>query len=110
MSENITIHSIVVPVENVSWSCIDNEAILLNLENGFYYTLNEVGCDSWKLIDARRMLKDIGAELCKVYDVDRQQVERDLLTLAEELRREKLITVGKHSTFAVAVSYRNDEA
>lgn len=95
MSEHITIHSIVVPVEHVTWSCIDNEAVLLNLENGFYYTLNEVGCDSWKLMDARRMLKDIGEELCEIYDIDRQQVEDDLLALAEELRREKLITVAK---------------
>lgn len=98
MSENITIHSIVAPVECVTWSCIDNEAVLLNLENGFYYTLNEVGCDSWKLMDARRMLKEIGAELCEIYDVERQQVEQDLLDLAEELRREKLIAVGGQST------------
>lgn len=93
MSENITIHSIVAPVDNVTWSAIDNEAILLNLLNGCYYTLNEVGCESWKLMDAKRTLQKIARELCKLYDVGPQQVELDLLALAKELQQEQLVTI-----------------
>lgn len=94
MTASLTLDSIPVPADYVTWSGIENEAILLNLRNGFYYTLNEVGCESWKLMDARRAIRDIAGELCGIFEVERSQAERDLLALSEDLRREELITVA----------------
>ncbi len=93
MSERLTIHSIAAPVENVVWSCIDNEAILLNLENGFYYTLNDVGCKIWELIDGKRAISGIGLEICSMYAISQQQVEQDLCGLFQDMLQEKLITI-----------------
>jgi len=77
--------------EHVAWSQIDQEAILLNLNNGFYYTLNEVGCDAWKLIDAQRTLRAISAEMRALYAVEQAQIDRDLCALCAELQQEGLI-------------------
>ncbi len=86
-------NTIIQRVEHVAWSNIDDEAILLNLENGFYYTLNEVGCDAWQLLDGKRTLRELGFELCHIYDVDQQQIEQDLYHIFQEMQQEALIQI-----------------
>ncbi len=83
--------TIIQRVEHVAWSNIDDEAILLNLENGFYYTLNEVGCDAWQLLDGKRTLGELGLELCQLYDAEQQQIEQDLCSIFQEMQQEALI-------------------
>ncbi|GAK56052.1 hypothetical protein U27_03014 [Candidatus Vecturithrix granuli] len=79
--------------EHVAWSQIDQEAILLNLNNGFYYTLNEVGCDAWKLIDAQRPICAISDEIRSLYAVEQDQIVHDLCILFQELQQEDLIII-----------------
>lgn len=83
--------SIPKQAEHVAWSQIDDEAILLNLNNGFYYTLNDVGCDAWKLIDAQRTIDDIGREMRALYAVEQDQIEQDLCILFQQLQQEDLL-------------------
>jgi len=91
--EHLDTNTIVKPADSVSWSCIDDEAILLNLNNGFYYTLNEVGCEVWKLVNEQRTIREIGIEMCQIYDVDQQQIEQDIWTLFQEMQQEELIGI-----------------
>lgn len=79
--------------EHVAWSQIDDEAILLNLDSGLYYTLNEVGCDAWQYIDAQRTIRDIGREMCALYDAEQEQIEQDLCILFQQLQQEDLILI-----------------
>ena len=83
--------------ESVAWNCLDDEVILLNLRNGFYYTLNEVGCDAWQLIDEKRTIREIGREVRKMYDVDLPQIEQDLCLLFQQMYQEGLIVIADKS-------------
>lgn len=89
--EIINLQSIPKQAEHVAWSQIDDEAILLNLDNGLYYTLNEVGCDAWQFINAQRSISDIGREMCALYEVEPEQVEQDLCNLFQHLLQEQLV-------------------
>jgi hypothetical protein len=91
MTEHLDLHTIAVPAEHVCWSCIDDEAVLLNLNNGYYYTLNPVGCDVWQRLDGARTVQEIGAEMCDLYAVQQPQVEQDILALFRDLQHEDLI-------------------
>ena len=91
-SESLEFHSIVKPADQVLWSRIDNEAILLNLNNGYYYTLNAVGCEVWNLLDGDQTVKEIATALCNIYDVTQEQLERDLLALLQGCLEEHLLT------------------
>ena len=87
----IDVNTIVARAEHVFWHCIDDEAILLNIHSGMYYTLNTVGCDIWKTLDGKRDVRELGEELCQHYTIDPQQAKQDLLALFDELRQEDLV-------------------
>ena len=93
MSQPITSDTIVKHADKVIWNRIDDDAIVLNLKTGYYYTLNSVGRDMWKLFDGEHTVRDIGMALCKEYDVDLQQIELDILALLRDCKNEHLITI-----------------
>ena len=64
--------------------------VLLDVESGLYFSLDEVGERIWSLCDDRAV-HEIVDEVCAEYDVDRATVERDVLELLRELRAESLI-------------------
>jgi hypothetical protein len=84
--------TIVVRSPNVNSTVLDKEAVLLNLENGVYYTLNPVGTVIWELVTGERTLTEVLSALCERYDdVSEDAARRDLVTLVARLRREGLI-------------------
>lgn len=92
-ADSFDLNVIPVHVDHVCWSELDGEAILLNLDNGFYYTLNPVGCEVWKLMDGCRTLTEISTEIQAQYDVERKQLQEDVCSLFQQLQQEDLIGI-----------------
>lgn len=70
---------------------IDGEAIMINVSNGVYYSMNDVGTFIWELLAEGRSL-DESADLVAVrYDVDRGRALADLERLVAELIEEELL-------------------
>ena len=65
---------------------MDGETVLLNLENGHYYSLNPVGSDFWKQITEDNSLNRCVEQLLNKYDVEKSQLEEDLQTLIKQLK------------------------
>jgi len=78
---------------NATHQTVGEEAILVNLNTGSYYSLNDTGTLFWELIDGRRTLADCAVEVAKAYDVGVEVVEADLLELAAEFFDEGLVNV-----------------
>ncbi len=78
---------------NATHQTVGEEAILVNLNTGSYYSLNDTGTLFWELIDGRRTLADCAVEVAKAYDVGAEVVEADLLELAAEFFDEGLVNV-----------------
>lgn len=73
-------------------SCnLSGEEVILNLKNGIYYGLDEVGAKIWSLIQKPRSLESIGAALAREYGVSRAQCDKDLAVFLEELAAAGLI-------------------
>jgi hypothetical protein len=70
---------------------IDGEAVLLNTNNGIYYSLESAGCFIWELLDGARKISDIVACVCDEFDVPPGQALDDAKTLFEDLLREQLV-------------------
>lgn len=83
--------------ERVTWRSLEGESVLLNLETGIYFTLNETGTAAWELFDGTVSLAEIGQLLCRRFEVDLEQVKSDLAELVGELRREGLVRVHEES-------------
>jgi len=64
---------------------LDDETVLLDLKSGTYFGLNTVGTRIWQLLGAQAKLSGILETLAGEYDTERDELERDLLALANEL-------------------------
>jgi hypothetical protein len=73
---------------------VGDEAILININTGAYYSLNDTGTAFWKLLDGQRTIADCARMIAAQYEVeDVAMVEGDLLELATEFHEEGLIVV-----------------
>lgn len=76
---------------DVQFTVLDDEAVLLNLNNGHYYTLNHVGTTIWESLDGCRPLNDALDQLCNQFDVDRGRAHDDLVALVVRMEHEGLL-------------------
>ena len=90
----ISTSSVVVAAQDQVSSDLGEEVVILQLRNGVYYGLDEVGARIWDLIQEPRAVNEIRDLLLDEYDVEPERCERDLLALLEELVAEGLVEVG----------------
>jgi len=72
---------------------LDGEAVILSLDSETYFGLDEVGTRTWELLRAGPTIQAAYETLCAEYDVDSQQLRRDLEELLDRLITHKLIEV-----------------
>lgn len=72
----------------------EGQAVLVNLNTGYLFSLNATGAFLWQRLDGRASLGAIAAELAAAYEVDTGITEPDVLELANELLKEGLIQAG----------------
>jgi hypothetical protein len=80
--------------EEVASQVMDGEAIMINLSNGMYYSMDGVGGLIWGLIEQGHSLQEIAEVMNGRYDVPATQAREDLERLAAELLEEKLVLVA----------------
>jgi Coenzyme PQQ synthesis protein D (PqqD) len=59
--------------------------VLFNMDDGQYYSLNEIGNRIWELCDGSRSVGLVVSILCEEYDSPAEIVNSDTLELLEEL-------------------------
>lgn len=68
-----------------------SDFLLLNMRDGNYYSLNEVGGRIWALCDGKHTVEQIVEALAAEYDATTETLTSDALELLDELRDHKLI-------------------
>ena len=82
----LTLHTRLRPnEEEVAAKVMDGEAIMINLSNGVYYSMDEVGRLIWEMIEGRYSLQEMVAEIMARYDVSPSRAQADVERLAAEL-------------------------
>ena len=71
---------------------LDGEAVLLDLDTGRYFGLNETGRRIFELLGGERTLANLLEILVGEFAAPREELERDLAELLGELEREGLIS------------------
>jgi len=78
---------------------IEGELIIVPLAAGIgdaeddLYTMNETGKAIWGRLDGKRTLRDVSAELAAEFNAPPGEIEKDVLGLAAELARRKMLVV-----------------
>jgi hypothetical protein len=71
--------------DTVLASPLGGEVVLLEPEEGIYYSLNEVGAQIWEIIRDPVAVDSICRRISEEYDVDPEECREDVLRLITEL-------------------------
>ncbi len=72
----------------------DDEVVLLNLADGVYYGLTDVGARVWHLVGRTTTLESICQTVASEYDVDASRCAKDIHALVQDLLRHRLVDVA----------------
>ena len=70
---------------------IDDKIVMIHLDSGFYYSLNEVGCFIFNQLLKSRDIDDILNEIQSSYEVPKGEAREDIEEFVESLMKEKII-------------------
>lgn len=76
---------------DVIFEIFDDEIVLINLENGNYYSIANVAANIWKHIGNGSLIGEIAMGVSDVYQGDRKEIEGATYRFLEELEQESLI-------------------
>ncbi|MFI5208202.1 MAG: PqqD family peptide modification chaperone [Gemmatimonadales bacterium] len=85
--------AVIVVAEGVLASDFGAEQVILNLRDGIYYGLEDVGSRIWQLLQRPTTVPALRATLVEEYDVEPDRCERDLLALIADLSARGLVTI-----------------
>lgn len=72
----------------------EDTMILLSLDNGQYYELNDVGRCVWELCDGTKSIDEMISMVCDLYEAPAKAIRADVMELLQELVEEQLLAVA----------------
>ena len=82
---------------DVRYKEMDAKSVLLDLNSGSYYTLNELGNFIWGMLDGKRNAAQITEAVINSYEVDRDGASKDVGALIHRLKEEGLVRLHDES-------------
>lgn len=73
---------------------MEGEAILLNVVDGRYYSLDGAGCLAWLYLSAGASVQETVAAITERHEADAQAVEHDVTALVAELLAQNLLVAA----------------
>ena len=83
----------ILPAESVIYAELEDEAVLLQVDRGIYFGLDETGTRIWQLLSDGRSQAEIVDVLLAEYDADPATLRADVRALLEHLSAQGLIRV-----------------
>lgn len=87
MDANTILHR----AEGVAFEVVADEAILIRLDTGTYFSMNKIGTEFWQMLDGKQNIAHHANTLAAKYQVEPSIVLTDLLEIAQEMAGEKLV-------------------
>jgi hypothetical protein len=79
------------PDGNVIYDTLDNETIIINLDNGRYYSLNPSATFIWNSLAQEYSAAEIASAFAQAAQQDAESVQRVVNTFIDELLQETLV-------------------
>jgi hypothetical protein len=79
--------------DRATFQIVADEAIVIHLDTGTYFSLNRVGTEFWQMLDAEQTIRQHANSIAQAYDVDPGMVVEDLIAVAQEMADENLVEV-----------------
>ena len=89
----LTRDSVVVRSRELVSSEIDDEIVMMSIENGKYYGLNEVGSCIWRMLEKPHSVADIIKQILLDYEVDPAACEEDVMRFLRQLDDDNILEI-----------------
>lgn len=86
--------SILSRSEGVTYQTVGEEAILIRMDTGTYFSMNNIGTEFWQMLDGIQTMQQHAETIAEKYDVDVAMVLGDLLELAGKMDEENLLIIA----------------
>ena len=96
--QSIQLDSVVSRDESLMFSDLDGETVMMSIESGKYYGLDDIGSRIWALVEQPLSVSDLCDTLMTEFEVDRDTCQQHVLGFLEELKDEGIVTVLKEAT------------
>ena len=81
-----------VQTDMAKWRVIDDEAVLINIETGHYYSLNKTGTRAWLLlIDKGLSAEELTKKMASSYGATEDAIRNDIHKILKDLLNEGLL-------------------
>ena len=77
---------------------IEGEAVIINMEMGHYYSIDQTGAGIWELVDKRASTAEIVESITQCYAGNPKTIQSSVLDFVAELQRENLIVPTSKET------------
>lgn len=85
------LNSVIIRNENIDDTDIDGEKVMMNIDRGQYYSMNEVAGMIWDMAEKEIEVEDIVNRLLDEYEVEKDICISSTLSFLERLYHEGLI-------------------
>ena len=79
--------------EGIDAADLNGEKVMMNLDKGQYYALNQVGGRIWEIIERPSTVREIIDILLKEYEIDAEPCEQAVISFIGRMTDEALIIV-----------------
>jgi len=90
---NLTKENKFKKTDNFVESDIEGQAVMMSIESGKYFGMDEIGTEIWKLIDKNYNYGEMINYLLEGYDIDETTCEGDSAEFIERLLKYRLIEI-----------------
>ena len=88
-------NSVICINKDIDATEFNDEKVMMNMDKGKYYALNEVGSRIWDLINKDTEVSEIIKALLEEYDVSEEECTKEVISYLEDLYNAELIEVSK---------------
>jgi hypothetical protein len=72
----------------------EGQTILLRVDDGGYYAIDDVGAAIWSFCDGNLAVSEIVGKLALEFDAPETTIQADVVEFVQDLRRERLLVDG----------------
>ncbi|NQX48308.1 lasso peptide biosynthesis PqqD family chaperone [Paenibacillus tritici] len=92
-TEVLSLDSVLVQREGNIASDMDGEKVMLNVKNGKYYNLGEVGGEIWEALASPVSIRRIAEVMQEIFEVPAELAQQDVTDFVQNLLNEDLVAV-----------------
>lgn len=91
--KQLTATSVIVRSSELVSSDIDGEVVMMSIENGKYYGLDQVGSRIWEVLEKPLPISELIEQLLIEFEVERETCEKDVMYFLQKLDDDNMLEI-----------------